>query len=317
MLCRGSRRSASAEPRAEPLSGANIMDGKIWEAVIIGGGPAGLAAGMHLARAGYRALLVERGRLGGQAALLEKVENYPGFPRGIAGRKLMGRWLVQARRWGLAMKMDEVLRLSRGCNGIFSVRLKNGGLLRARAVLWCAGAAFRALGARGERAFAGRGVWHLAGEAPFCAGKTVAVAGGGEAAVQQAVLLSRRARHVYLITRSGGLRAHRLLQERFSRRPNVEWLAGYEVARVSGGRTLRSIRLSPSDGRGAAKELTLDALFVLAGKEPVKAPAGWRSRPAGFFRAGDASGEIFRQIAVAGGEGMRAAMRCIRYLEGF
>lgn len=292
------------------------MSDKLLDAVIIGGGPAGLAAGMHLSRAGYGALLVERRNFGGQAARLGTVENYPGFPRGITGKKLMGIWLAQARRWRLGLKLDEALFLGRGGNGVFSVRLKKGGTLRSRAVLWCAGAAFRTLGAPGENRFAGKGVWHLAGEAPSCAGKTVAVAGGGEAAVQQAVLLSRRARRVYLVTRSGRLKAHRLLVERLSRSPNVEWLAGYKVARLSGGRTLRSIELAPSGGRGAAKELAVDAVFVLAGKDPVKIPAGWKSGPAGFFRAGDASGDIFRQVAVAGGDGMRAAMRAVRYLEG-
>lgn len=292
------------------------MDGKLRDAVIVGGGPAGLAAGMHLARAGYGALLVERGRFGGQAARLEMLENYPGFPRGITGEKLMRLWLAQARRWGLGLKPDEALFLGRGGDGSFSVRLKKGGTLRSRAVLWCAGAAFRPLGASGEGKFAGNGVWHLVCEAPSCAGKTVAVAGGGEAAVQQAVLLSRRAERVYLITRTGRLKAHRLLLERLSRRPNVEWLAGWRVSRLSGSRRLEAAKLTPVSGRGAGKELPVDALFVLAGKKPPPVPAGWKSEPAGFFRAGDAAGDIFRQVAVAGGDGIRAAMRCIRYLEG-
>ncbi|HBA59995.1 MAG TPA: thioredoxin-disulfide reductase, partial [Elusimicrobia bacterium] len=169
------KRRAESGPAAAPL-----------DAVVIGGGPAGLAAGMHLARAGYAALLVERRALGGQARGIGRIENYPGFPQGISGRELMGLWARQAKRWGLKTRLGEAVAVSRGADGIFSVRLKKGAALRARAVLWCAGAAFRRLGVPGESRLAGKGVWNTADEAPSCAGLQVAVAGSGEAAVQQA-----------------------------------------------------------------------------------------------------------------------------------
>ena len=158
------------------------------DCVIVGGGPAGLAAGIHLARAGYRAVLLEKKSFGGQAAGLAAVENYPGFPRGVTGKKLMSAWLAQARGWGLSCRRGEAVRLSRPAGGPFSVKLKKGGSLSARSVIWCAGAAFRRLGAAGEDKFSGRGVWNTADEAPSCRGLTVVVAGGGEAAVQQAAL---------------------------------------------------------------------------------------------------------------------------------
>jgi len=285
------------------------------DAVVIGGGPAGLAAGMHLSRAGYSALLVERRSFGGQARRLERIENYPGFPHGVSGARLMGLWLEQARRWGLAVRLDEAVSLARGADRIFSVRLKKGGALHARSVLWCAGAGFRRLGVPGESRLLGKGVWNTCDEAPSCAGLEVAVVGAGEAAAQQAASIARKACRVYLISRTGRLKTHRLLLERLSR-SGVVRIPGFRVSGLLGRRRLEAVELTPSSGREEVKKLKVDALFTLIGKEPVRVPAAWRRKPAGFFEAGDAAAGIFRQVAVAGGDGIRAAMRAVRYLEG-
>lgn len=284
------------------------------DVVVIGGGPAGLAAGTHLSRAGYSTVLVERGRLGGQALGLERVENYPGFPRGISGQKLMELWLEQAWRWGLKTKMDEAVTVSRGADGLFLVRLRKGGALRSRAVLWCAGAGFRKLGVPGENRLLGKGVWNTCDEAPSCAGLEVAVAGSGEAAVQQAEMLGRKAARVYLISRTEKLKAHKLLLERFSRSGAVH-LPGFRVSRLLGGNKLEAAELVSTSSPRTVKKIKLDELFILIGKEPAGIPAGWLRKPAGFYEAGDCAAGIYRQVAVAGGDGIRAAMRCIRYLE--
>ncbi|OGR71975.1 MAG: hypothetical protein A2089_12240 [Elusimicrobia bacterium GWD2_63_28] len=286
----------------------------ILDAVIIGGGPAGLAAGLHLARAGRKALLVERAALGGQARSIALLENYPGFPGGVPGAKLMKIWAAQAASWGLKAKTGEAVAAARNSAGLFSVRLKRGGTLKTRCVLWCGGAGFRRLGVPGESDFAGRGVWNTADEAPSYAGKTVAVVGSGEAALQQAALLARSAGRVYLITRSGRLKAHKLLRERFCN-SGALWLPGFRVASLLGGGRLKAAELETVAGSREKVKLELDALFVLVGKEPRKVPAAWARPPAGFFEAGDAASGIYRQVAVAGGDGIRAAMRCVRYLE--
>lgn len=286
----------------------------LLDAVIIGGGPAGLAAGLHLARAGRSALLVERAALGGQARSIALLENYPGFSGGIPGAKLMRIWAAQAASWGLKTRKGEVVAVSRNSAGLFSVRLKSGGALKARCVIWCGGAGFCRLGVPGETTFAGRGVWNTADEAPSCAGKTVGVVGSGEAALQQAALLARSAGTVYLITRSGRLKAHKLLRGRFSN-SGALWLPGFRVVRLLGGSRLEAAELETVTGRREKVKLELDALFVLVGKEPRQVPAAWARPPAGFFEAGDAASGIFRQVAVAGGDGIRAAMRCVRYLE--
>lgn len=283
-----------------------------WDALIVGGGPAGLAAGLHLARAGCRALLAERRRYGGQAASIGRLENYPGF-RGISGAALMKTWLRQARDWNLATRIDEAVAASRGKDGLFRVKFRKAGILKARALIWCGGAGFRALGVPGEDAFSGRGVWNTADEAPSLAGRTAAVIGGGEAAVQQAAALARKAKKVYLVSRGARLKAHRLLLERLAA-SGAERLAGWKVSKITGGRTARALELRPAAG-GPPRRLGADAVFVLIGKEPRRAPARWRGRPAGFFIAGDAAGGIHRQVAVAGGDGLRAAMDAIVYLE--
>lgn len=284
------------------------------DAVVIGGGPAGLAAGTHLSRAGYNTLLIERGSLGGQALGLERIENYPGFPGGISGLKLMELWLEQAWRWGLKTRTGEAVTVSRGDDGIFLVRLRKGGALRSRAVLWCAGAGFRKLGVPGENRLLGKGVWNTCDEAPSCAGLEVAVAGSGEAAVQQAEILGRKAARVYLISRTEKLKAHKLLLERFSRSGAVH-LPGFRISRLLGKNKLEEAELVSTSSPRTVKKLKLDALFTLIGKEPAAVPAGWLRKPAGFYEAGDYAAGIYRQVAVAGGDGIRAAMRCIRYLE--
>jgi thioredoxin reductase (NADPH) len=285
------------------------MKGRVWDALIIGGGPAGLAAGLHLARAGYRTLLAERRRYGGQAADIGNLENYPGYAGG-AGEALMKDWLLQARRWGLKTTLDDAVRVSRNGSGHFSARLRKAGPVKARALLWCGGAAFRALGVPGERELSGKYVWNTADEAPSLRGRAAAVLGGGEAAAQQAAALAGRAKKVYLVSRGPRLKAHRLLLRRLDA-AGVERLPGFEAARIRpGALELRAV------GGGKDRELEADAVFVLIGKQPRRVPAGWRRAPEGFFKAGDAKGEIYRQVAVAGGDGIRAAMRAIEFLEG-
>jgi thioredoxin reductase (NADPH) len=290
-----------------------VKPARPWDALIIGGGPAGLAAGLHLARAGYRTLLAERRRFGGQAASIGLLENYPGLPP-ASGAEAMKSWLAQARNWKLSTHIAEVLSVSRGADGVFKARLRKGSIERARTLLWCAGAGFRSLGVTGEKRFSGHGVWNTSDEAPSLSGLTALVIGGGEAAVQQAIALAGRAKKVCLVSRSKTLKAHRLLLARLAK-SGVEHLPGFRVSYFFGGNRLEGAELLPAAGRGAPRRFRAGAAFILIGKEPRPAPARWRKPPPGFFLAGDAAGEIYRQVAVAGGDGIRAAMRAIEYLE--
>ncbi len=279
-----------------------------WEAVVVGGGPAGLAAGLQLSRAGLRTALLERGALGGQAGRLRLIENAPGWPDGISGRRLMSTWVRQARGWGLKTLRGELVELRPG-QGAQRLLLADGRSLSARSVVLATGARFKPLPVPGVERLLGRGVFHAAFDAPGdFRGEAVAVVGGGEAAVHQAVHLARTARRVIVAAR-GPLSAHRLLCSRLAAFPNAEVRRG-RVVRVEGRREVEAIVLR--DDRRARARLPVSAVFVLIGAE-ASPWARWDGRP-GVFVAGDARGAIERQVTVAAGDGMAAAVRAMRWL---
>lgn len=277
-----------------------------WEALIIGGGPSGLAAGLHLARAGYRCLLLERDAPGGRARRLGLIENYPGFPGGIDGEDLSRRCLAQARRWGLEVRKAEAVSVSASA-GAVRVGLRGGASLTARAAVVCCGADFRRLRVPGESL---RGVEHEADARGKRLKGPAVVVGGGEAAAWQALALSRRGAAVTVLHRGPRLKAHRLLVERLGA-AGVALRRG-TVERMLGRGKLEALRVV---GPGGVREkLAAARAHVLIGRSR---PALARRPPAGVFVAGDARGDRFRQTAVAAGDGLRAAMRAIRRLEGW
>ncbi len=277
-----------------------------WEAAVVGGGPAGLAAGLQLSRAGLRTVLLERGVLGGQARRLSVIENAPGWPGGVSGSRLMSAYVRQARAWGLKTVRGELSGLRSGARSQ-RLTLADGRRLSARAVVLATGARFKDLKAPGAGRLRGRGVGHAAfEEAGSRRGQDVAVIGGGEAAIHQAVHLARSARSVFLVAR-GPLKAHRLLLARLAARPNVE-VRRERVLRVVGRERVTALVLS------GGERLKVSAAFVLIGAQ-ASPWARFAARP-GVFVAGDARGGLERQVAVAAGDGMAAAMRAQRWLRG-
>lgn len=275
-----------------------------WEAAVVGGGPAGLAAGLQLSRAGLRTVLLERGALGGQARRLSVIENAPGWPGGVSGVRLMNAYVRQARSWGLKTLRGELSGLRPGSR-TQGLTLADGRRLRARAVVLATGARFKDLDAPGAVRLRGRGVGHAAfDEAGAWRGRDVAVIGGGEAAVHQAVHLAGSARSVVLVAR-GPLKAHRLLLARLAARDNIH-LRRERVLRVEGRVRVSGLVL------GGGERLKVSAVFVLIGAQ-ASPWARFAARP-GVFVAGDARGGLERQVAVAAGDGMAAAMRAQRWL---
>lgn len=275
-----------------------------WEAAVVGGGPAGLAAGLQLSRAGLRTVLLERGALGGQARRLSVIENAPGWPGGVTGSRLMNAYVRQARSWGLKTVRGELSALRPGA-GVQRLTLADGRRLSARAVVLATGARFKDLDAPGAARLRGRGVGHAAfDEAGSWRGRDVAVIGGGEAAVHQAVHLAGSARSVVLVAR-GALKAHRLLLARLAARDNIR-VRRERVLRVEGRERVTGLVL------GGGERLKVSAVFVLIGAQ-ASPWARFAARP-GVFVAGDARGGLERQVAVAAGDGMAAAMRAQSWL---
>ncbi|MBI5243344.1 MAG: NAD(P)/FAD-dependent oxidoreductase [Elusimicrobia bacterium] len=281
----------------------------IWDAVVAGGGPAGLTAGFYLSRAGWKTLLIEKDRLGGQASRLEAIQNYPGFPAPVSGKFLMGRLLRQARSFGLRVRKGEVRSVRQAGHGlIVSLRSR---ALRCRAAILACGAGFRPLGLAGEKKLQGRGLYHAAfEEAKRFKGRTVGVVGGGETAAHQALRLARYARKVYVFCRGRAIKGIAPLSRGVRAHPRIEFLPGAAVRKLAGNGRLEGVDLEVS---GKQRRVALDALFVLVGKVPRRPRILGRGK-ARVFTAGDARDGSFRQVVIAAADGMARAMECEQIL---
>lgn len=293
----------------------------MYDVAIIGGGPAGLTAGMYAARAGWKSVLFERGFVGGQAATTDRLENYPGFPEGVGGPELMMAFSEQAARFGLETRYAQVSALELAKK---SVRF-DGGEVCARALILALGASPRRLGAPGEAENAGRGVSYCATcDGAFYRGRRVAVVGGGDTAVEDAHYLSRFA-HVTLIHRRDRLRAMGAQVEKLRASENVEMLLSTTVSAIERAEDGLVLRLSGD------RTLAVDGVFVAVGVEPVTelvrgqlalddsgyilAGEDTQTSVSGVFAAGDCRKKPLRQVSTAVGDGATAAHMAGIYLE--
>lgn len=297
--------------------------------VIIGGGPAGLAAGLYAARALRSTLLIERKAPGGQIALTGAVENYPGI-ESVNGFDLSQQMLAQAEHNGMQVHYADVLGIRR--DGDSFILSTTEGDVTARAVILTGGADYNRLNIPGEERLTGRGVSYCATcDAAFFKGMDVAVVGGGDAALDEGLFVTRYARKVYLIHRRDQFRASRVLQERVFANPTIEIIWDTVVTEVLGegevsGARLRNVKTN------AERILPVAAVFIFIGQHPntdwLKADltldAGghvpvnlWMETSIpGLFAAGDIRAESARQVASAVGDGATAAIRADAYLTG-
>lgn len=296
--------------------------------VIIGGGPAGLTAGLYAARAALDTVLIERGMPGGQAASTERIENYPGFPEGVDGPELTMRMAEQAQRFGCEIVYSDVEKLERVEDG-FKVTYGDGELT-AKTVIVTSGAKPKFLGAKGESEFHGRGVSYCATcDGAFFRDATLAVIGGGDAAVEEAMFLTKFASKVYIIHRRGELRATKILQERARKNDKIEFVWHSVLEEVQGDQKVESVLIR--DVRtDEKKKLKVDGVFVYVGTEAnsdlIKDfvqldQSGYAivgedttTDVPGLFIAGDLRKKSLRQVITAAADGAVAATQAEKYL---
>lgn len=295
--------------------------------LIVGGGPAGLTAGIYASRAGMRSIVLESGFAGGQASTTDRIENYPGFPEGVGGMELMMAFEQQyGRLGGGEVRYDGVQSLNLAEKTAVTAA---GEAISARAVILCMGAEPRRLGVPGEAELTGQGVSYCATcDGMFFRGKTVAVVGGGDTAVEDAAYLKRLAT-VKVIHRRDELRAASRAGEALMADPEVEKLLSHAVERIEkrDGRLLLTLKDLKSD---RLRELAVDGLFVAVGTQPrtelvrgqlaldgagyVVAGEDTRTEIPGVFAAGDLRARPLKQVITAAADGAVAATMAIRYV---
>jgi len=302
---------------------------KEYEVIIIGGGPAGLTAALYAARGGLKVLILEEGAPGGQAALTDKIENYPGFPQGISGIELMQKFVEQAKSFGTEIKMGHVLRVE--FEGEEKKIYVGEDAYKTPAVILATGAKPKSLGVRGEKRFLGRGVSYCATcDGAFFKDKKVAVIGGGDSALEEAIFLTHFAKEVIIIHRREGLRAVKILQDRTKANPKISFRLSTVVEEILGEDKVEALKLKNVKDDTVSIE-PLDGVFIFIGNQPATSfvegileldPLGYiitdedlKTSREGVFACGDVRRKSLRQVATAVGDGALAGMSAVHYLE--
>ena len=300
----------------------------MYDVVIIGGGPAGLAAGLYTARGSRSTLLIERKGIGGQIALTNLVENYPGFEAGVNGFDLGQQMHRQASKYGMETRYAEMTAITTSEGG-FLVETSEGPVA-ARAVIVTAGADYNRLGVPGEERLTGFGVSYCATcDAAFFRDMDVIVVGGGDAAMDEGLFITRYARSVTVVHRRDTLRAGKVLQDRAFANPKMRFVWNTVVEEITGTTAVDGVRLR-NLVTGEVSSLAAAAVFIFIGQHPntdwlsgmLRLDTGghlpvnlWMETAIpGLFAAGDVRSESARQVASGVGDGVTAAVRAEHYL---
>jgi len=306
-----------------------MSGGAAYDVVIIGAGPAGLAAAVYTGRGRFPTVVLEKAIPGGQILLTDWVENYPGFPDGIAPFDLMENFRKQTERFGALIETDEAKAIRREEKGwVVTGQNKE---YRGKAVIIASGAAYRKLGIPDETRLTGKGVSYCATcDGPFFRDAVVAVVGGGDNALTEAAMLTKFCRKLYLIHRREQFRAIKILQERVLANPKIEVLWNCIVETAEGENNLeRAILRNVKEDR--TFPLPLDGLFISIGMNPhtefvrgvvelndwgeIKVDSRMATSQPGIYAAGDVADACPKQVATAVGSGVNAALSVNEYLE--
>ena len=302
--------------------------GRIYDMVIIGGGPAGYTAALYAARSGLRVIVLEKLSAGGQMALTAQIDNYPGFEDGIDGFELAEKMQLQAQRFGAQTELAEVTAVQ--LDGPVKEVETTEGTFLGRTVVFSTGANPRELGVAGEQELVGRGVHYCAAcDGMFYRGKTVVVVGGGNSAAADALVLSRIAEKVILVHRRDTLRATKIYHEPLMKAPNVELRWNSVVAELLHDGRLHGVKLRDVN-TGAETTVECDGLFVSVGRKPasdlvrgqlqldeagyIAADESTRTDIPGVFAVGDVRTKVLRQVVTAVADGAMAVHYAEEYL---
>lgn len=304
-------------------------EARTYEVIIIGGGPAGLTAGLYTSRARLHTLLIENALFGGQMTTTELIENYPGFPEGVSGEELSRLMEEQAKRFGMKTLNEEVVEI--GLEGDLKKVKTYGGDYFCRALIICTGTEYRKLGVPGEEQFKGRGVSYCATcDGAFFKDSRIVVVGGGDSALTEALFLTKFAEEVTIIHRRDALRATRIYQERALSNPKIKFLWNSVIEEIKGDQVVRSVVVR-NVKTGEVKEVGTDGAFLFIGLVPrtqflrgliemddsgyILTDEHCQTSVRGIFAAGDCRKKLLRQISTSVGDGATAAFAAEKYLE--
>lgn len=305
---------------------------EIWDVVTIGAGPAALSAAIYTTREDINTLLFEKGVIGGLAAITDWVDNYPGFPEGLAGLTLAESLQKQAERFGAVIELGEVLKITD--EGDYKLLQTTSGDIKARAVLIATGSDYKKIGVPGEQEYYARGVHYCATcDGAFYRDKRLVVVGGGNSAVQEAIFLTKFASHIDLLVRGDSFRASEILvKELEEHKDKITVHMGHTTDEIAGKDNLVDHVISTNKATGEKVTIKTDGVFIFVGLLPntgflkdsdieldeiglIKSDENLQTNMKGVYVAGDVRSGATMQIASATGEGATAALKIREYLD--
>ncbi|MEA1916019.1 MAG: FAD-dependent oxidoreductase [Campylobacterota bacterium] len=307
------------------------------DCAIIGGGPAGLTAGLYTTRGGLENVtMYEKGMPGGQITQSSEIENYPGVTGEITGMDLMIPWPAQCQKFGLKHDMSEVTRVSKREDEIFEIHKSDGSIDEAHSVIVCTGSTPRRAGFKGENENVGKGLSYCATcDGYFYKGEDVAVIGGGDTALEEALFLAKICNKVYVVHRRDAFRSSPSTIERVKNSPNIELVLNSTIDEVIGDdKSVSTLKTTDSDGN--RRDLSVTGVFVFVGyqvnnsvlvqedgkflcemspNDEMQVDINMKTNVAGLFAAGDVRVDAAKQVVCAAGDGATAAIHAIAYVD--